>query len=214
MKIVEISWLDSVELFLFLNQFILSTSLVSFIPCYLNKKDKIFGKLPSVKSIRRGELLHKQLLQWCKTDLDQIPMSKCSQLARSQHQSRQYIQLALYDYVINHLLGLCNQQSNSNSNHLPLVLDLGCGINQTDIINHYTNIMPNFSKYFIREIQRLLNYSIGQCILQFYPTTSFDLQRICETIEKIAPKLIGCQLICQPVVNRGMKIFIYLTNNQ
>ncbi|TNN06563.1 hypothetical protein EWB00_008317, partial [Schistosoma japonicum] len=207
------------------------------IPCYLNKKDKSFGKLPSVKSIRRGELLHKQLLQWCNTELDQIPMSKCSQLPRSQHQSRQYIQLTLYDYVINHLLGLCNQQSNS-SNHLPLLLDLGCGINQTDIINHYTNIMPNFSSKFIpicidlfnnknesfklhhynihciKEIQRLLNYSIGQCILQFYPTTSFDLQRICETIEIIAPKLIGCQLICQPVVNRGMKIFIYLTYNQ
>ncbi|VDP22059.1 unnamed protein product [Schistosoma margrebowiei] len=351
---------------IFDQQFITNYCHIYHLPCYYNH-DQIISKLRRVQSTRRAELLHNQLYN-NSTDHtdhnhnhhdDRIKSLSTSESLFHQHQSRQYIQIALYNYVLNNLLGLSNLQStlnihNHNNHSIPFLLDLGCGINHLDIINHYLLTISNFNQKFIplcidlfnnnnnntntrpppntttttstpntntatttttnnnnsnntatntppppntttttppntntattsttnttnsnngndifnynihlikcnlmkddiittrsqllpfqdysidyiisisflqwllrkdkswymikqlmNEIKRLLNpLNNSQCILQFYPSQLIDIQLISEMIETIQSNFNGCLLIHQPIMNRGMKIFIYLT---
>ncbi|CAH8616431.1 unnamed protein product [Schistosoma margrebowiei] len=146
---------------IFDQQFITNYCHIYNLPCYYNH-DQIISKLRRVQSTRRAELLHNQLYN-NSTDHtdhnhdyhdDRIKSLSTSQSLFHQHQSRQYIQIALYNYVLNNLLGLSNLQStlnihNHNNHTIPFLLDLGCGINHLDIINHYLLTISNFNQKFI-----------------------------------------------------------------
>ncbi|VDO78183.1 unnamed protein product, partial [Schistosoma curassoni] len=143
---------------IFDQQFITNYCHINHLPCYYNH-DQIISKLPRVQSTRRAELLHNQLYN-NSTDhtdhdhdhhSDRIKSLSTSQSSFHQHQSRQSIQIALYNYVLNNLLGLSNLQStlNTHNHSIPFLLDLGCGINHLDIINHYLLTISNFNQKFI-----------------------------------------------------------------
>ncbi|CAH8630165.1 unnamed protein product [Schistosoma rodhaini] len=151
-------------------QFIINYCHISNLPCYHHHhKDKIINKLPTIHSIRRAELLYQQFLSLSihTTDYHLSSKNKNSkkdvnnndsfyQSILNKHQSRQFIQISLYNYVLNHLLGLSTTNNtttytttNNSNNSIPLLLDLGCGINQMDIINHYLLNISNFNQNFI-----------------------------------------------------------------
>ncbi|CAH8865431.1 unnamed protein product [Trichobilharzia szidati] len=269
-----------------------------------NNEDKLVRKLRSICSPRRAELFYEKVLMNNTShnnkelDVDHDDESH----VRMKHQTRQEIQSALYDYALNHLLGLSN--SKQTSGRIPFLLDLGCGC-QSNVISHYAsfaspsssssvssmsnnptfipicidlfntelpfpsrddnsrrtptseviqllncNLIRQYTSqsnqiiplkdnsidyiisisffqwlfiqpysllswksidFLLYEIVRLLDPRHGQCVLQFYPTNQLDVKNICQSISRTIPKLIGCQLVCRPVVNRGMKIFVYLT---
>ncbi|CAH8548439.1 unnamed protein product [Schistosoma turkestanicum] len=154
----------------FTNEFISTQCHLFNLPCYLNN-DSIIHGLSNTNALRRAELFYQKQLSDHHQHLHQhdrdvndamnssTDFSDTSQSARCQHQTRQSIQVALYRYVLNNLLGLSDSQSTldnsttntniSSSSDIPLLLDLGCGIHQTDIINHYQLSISNFSRKFI-----------------------------------------------------------------
>ncbi|KAA0200286.1 hypothetical protein FBUS_06116 [Fasciolopsis buskii] len=72
---------------------------------------------------------------------------------------------------------------------------------------------------FSEELFRILSqpddddgqYGHGQCVLQFYPSGWTDVDSVCNSLFKANPKLKGCRILAQPVANRGIKLFLYMT---
>ncbi|KAF7258159.1 hypothetical protein EG68_04867 [Paragonimus skrjabini miyazakii] len=61
---------------------------------------------------------------------------------------------------------------------------------------------------FLSEVARLLR-SGGQCVLQFYPQSSADINLVCHKLTCVHPHLSGCRIVSRPLLNRGLKVFIY-----
>ncbi|KAF8563630.1 hypothetical protein P879_06135 [Paragonimus westermani] len=61
---------------------------------------------------------------------------------------------------------------------------------------------------FLSEVARLLR-SGGQCVLQFYPQSGADINLVCHKLTHVHPHLSGCRIISRPLLNRGLKVFIY-----
>ncbi|KAF5403746.1 hypothetical protein PHET_02562 [Paragonimus heterotremus] len=61
---------------------------------------------------------------------------------------------------------------------------------------------------FLSEVARLLR-SGGQCVLQFYPQSGADINLVCHQLTCVHPHLSGCRIVSRPLLNRGLKVFIY-----
>ncbi|CAL8082973.1 unnamed protein product [Calicophoron daubneyi] len=77
---------------------------------------------------------------------------------------------------------------------------------------------PLLVRRFVSELSRLLiapqNTHSGQCVIQFYPSSGWDLDLLGQSLANAQPKLTGCCILSRPLENRGVKVFFYVTRTE